>query len=73
MPAELEAEFGRVLAALGAAEVTLRDVERHLERLSRCVENLHYYVRTVEGLPSPVEWDVVRETLADAVKGEFGA
>jgi len=71
MPAELEAEFGRVLAALGSAEVMLRDVEQLLDRQSRCIENLRYYVRSIEGLPSHVEWDVIRTTLDDAVQGRF--
>lgn len=65
----LEEQLQGALAALLAAEGHARDLVKHVDRMDRCVENLRVYARSIDGMPSRVEWDVIRETLDDAAAG----
>jgi hypothetical protein len=71
MPADLERELGSALAALTLAEVAARELRAELDRHERFVVNLEQYVRNVHGLPSKAEWDVIRDVLGDALRGDL--
>lgn len=71
MGSNLERELGAALAALQVAELTARDLLGVLERCERMIVNLEAYCRLIDGLPSKVEWDVVRDTLRDAAQGIY--
>lgn len=68
MDPDMRHELGSALVALQTAELRLADVERELGRCERFIVNLEAYCRVIDGLPTKVEWDVVRDTLRDAAR-----
>ena len=71
METSLERELGSALAALTLAEGLARDLEAAVGRHERFIVNLEQYVRLIDGLPTKVEWDVIRDVLRDALTGNL--
>ena len=73
MSSDLEVELGRALAGVQNAEVYARQLEAQMEKAERFIVNLEHYCRSIEGLPSRVEWDVICDTLAAALRWDYDA
>ena len=62
---EDRAPYALTEAGVTALRVTqLEEILRHFDRTSM---DLHHYVRAVDGMPTPDEWQLIREQIKEMV------
>lgn len=54
-------------ATLIAKQLRIDELEHILRHFDRSSLHLHHYVRAIDGLPNPDEWQLIREQIADMV------
>ena len=54
-------------AQLLSSRLRIDELEHILRHFDRTSMDLHHYVRAVEGLPTPVQWQMIREQIAEMV------
>ena len=54
-------------AQLLSARLRIEELEHILRHFDRTSMDLHHYVRAVEGLPDPGEWELIREQITEMV------
>jgi len=55
------------LTEAGALALRITELEHILRYLDRASMDLHLYVRAVEGAPTPEQWQLIREQIAEMV------
>jgi hypothetical protein len=50
-----------------AMELRIAELEHILRHFDRTSMHLHHYVRSVDGTPTPDQWQLVREQIAEMV------
>lgn len=56
-----------VITEAGALAMKVTDLERVLRHFDRATMDLHLYVRSVDGHPTPEQWLLVREQIEEMV------
>ena len=54
-------------AQLLSSRLRIDELEHILRHFDRTSMDLHHYVRAVEGLPTPVQWQMIREQISEMV------
>ena len=54
-------------AVILSFQVQVRELEHVLRHFDRASMDLHHYVRAVEGHPTPVQWQMIRDQIAEMV------
>ena len=54
-------------AQLLSSRLRIEELEHILRHFDRTSMDLHHYVRAVEGLPTPVQWQMIREQISEMV------
>ena len=52
---------------LHAKRLRIAELEHMLRHFDRTSMDLHHYVRAVEGQPTPEQWQIIREQIAEMV------
>jgi len=52
---------------LHAKRLRIEELEHMLRHFDRTSMDLHHYVRAVEGQPTPEQWQIIREQIAEMV------
>ncbi|HEY7824178.1 MAG TPA: hypothetical protein VIG24_15155 [Acidimicrobiia bacterium] len=52
---------------LHAKRLRIAELEHMLRHFDRTSMDLHHYVRAVEGEPTPEQWQIIREQIAEMV------
>jgi len=52
---------------LHAKRLRIAELEHILRHFDRASMDLHHYVRAVEGEPTPEQWQIIREQIAEMV------
>jgi len=52
---------------LHAKRLRIAELEHILRHFDRASMDLHHYVRAVEGQPTPEQWQIIREQIAEMV------
>jgi hypothetical protein len=55
------------LTEAGAVALRVTQLEYILRHFDRASMDLHHYVRGVDGLPTPDEWQLIREQIKEMV------
>jgi hypothetical protein len=52
---------------LHAKRLRIAELEHILRHFDRASMDLHHYVRSVQGQPTPEQWQIIREQIAEMV------
>jgi len=59
--------IGYTITDAGALALRVTELEHILRHFDRTSMDLHHYVRAVDGLPDPAQWQLIREQIQEMV------